>query len=147
MPRHARTPLMYAPRHFASTLLPLALLLGGMPARAQLIEGIEGWADATIGLSTTRWTGPRVLAPVPEPRPQVSLRLDSREHPLSVHASDHVSPARMRAALAAAELVHTLLSAAGFLTSFGDAGEGGTGARDLYLRDAPAVSAGAHACG
>ena len=143
MPEHARTPLMYAPRLAASTLLPLALLLGSVPARAQLIEGIESWADATIGLSTTRWTGPRVPTPVPEPRPQASVRLDARALPLSVHASERVSPARLHAALRAAEHAHTQLAAAGFLTSFGDAGQGGTAARDLYLRDDTALAASA----
>ena len=122
-------------------LLPLALLLGSVPARAQLIEGIEGWADATIGLSTSRWTGPRVPAPTPEPRPHAPQRLDARDVPVSVHASEHVSPARMRAALAAAEQVHVMLSAAGFLTSFGDAGQGGTGGRDLYVTDDAAAAA------
>lgn len=137
MLRHARARLMYARGHNGGAPLLLALLLGtlafGRPAHAQLIEGIEAWSDATIGLSSTRWAGPRVETPTPRARPSAPQRLDSLTYPISIHAGADVAPARVRAVLAAAEQAHVLLAATGFLTSFGDAGLGGTGARDVYV--------------
>lgn len=112
-------------------------------AKAQLIEGVDAWADAIIGLSSTRWVGPRVPSPVPTARPASTLRLDARDVPISVHAAGDVAEARLRAVLEAAEQAHVLLAKAGFLTSFGDGGQAGTGARDLYVQ--ATARAGAYA--
>ncbi|MDB4986829.1 MAG: hypothetical protein JWN04_2007 [Myxococcaceae bacterium] len=128
------------------SLLPLlfaSLLLASLPARAQLIEGMERWADSTVGLSSSKWAGPRVPFPPPLPRPSTSQRLDSRDWPISVHAGPHVGAQRLAEVLAAAEATHALLAATGFLTSFGDAGQGDSGGRDLYLLDDRERTAGA----
>jgi hypothetical protein len=141
----AREPptVMYV-RHGQPLLLALltALLLAG-PARAQLIEGLDSFTDATVGLASTKWTGPRVPAPVPAERPPCTQQLDSRWWPVSVHADASVPATRVASALAAAETSFAALFAAGFVTSFGD----GSGPRDLYLVGSQAAGAGADASG
>lgn len=100
----------------------LLVLLLAPHAQAQLIEGLDTYTDAVIGLSTTKWTGPRVPAPVPQARPPEREWLASADWPVRVHGS-----ARLESTLRAAEHAYTQLFAAGFLTSFGP--------RDLYLVD------------
>ncbi|MDB4972495.1 MAG: hypothetical protein JWN48_836 [Myxococcaceae bacterium] len=124
------------------TLLPLLFVnlllwshLAVSAAQAQLLDGIERWADSTVGLSSSKWAGARVPFPPPSLRPQTTQRLDSLDWPLSVHAGPQVPVARLVQVLLAAEATHALLAATGFLTSFGDAGQAGTGGRDLYLVD------------
>ncbi|MEY4514173.1 MAG: hypothetical protein RLZZ450_6295 [Pseudomonadota bacterium] len=104
-------------------------------ARAQLGEDLQRWADSTVGRASTKWKGPRVPFPPPVQRPESAQRLDSLSWPVSVHAGRTVLPARVVAALAAAEATYTMLFAAGFVTSFGDAGQGHGGGRDLYVVD------------
>ncbi|HEY6882073.1 MAG TPA: hypothetical protein VI299_28785, partial [Polyangiales bacterium] len=124
--------LMYVRRGPWSLLvLLLASLLAPRTASAQLIEGLESYSDAVVGLSTTRWAGPRVPAPERAERPPATQQLDSRWWPLRVYAGPRTSPSRLRATLHAAESSFEALFLAGFLTSFGD----GDGARDLYLVD------------
>ncbi|HEY6877229.1 MAG TPA: hypothetical protein VI299_04380, partial [Polyangiales bacterium] len=67
-------------------VLLLASLLTPRIASAQLLEGLESYSDAVVGLSTTRWTGPRVPAPEPAARPPATQQLDSRWWPLRVYA-------------------------------------------------------------
>jgi len=117
-----------------------ALLLASLWARsveAQLIEGIDRWADMTVGLSTTKWMGPRVHFPAPKPRPEGMGWLESARWPVRVHAPDRST--RVLRVLQAAELAYDALSMAGFVTSFGD----GSGARDLYVVDDVTQPAGA----
>ncbi len=116
----------------------LATWLGALGAKAQLIEGIERWADATVGLSTTKWRGPRVPVPVTRPRPEAGEYLESLEWPIRVYAPAALAveartARRVRAVLDAAEATYALLYATGLLESFGDGGQSGSGARDLYL--------------
>ncbi len=118
-------------RHGPSALSVLLLALWVGPARAQGIEGLDAYSDAVVGLATTKWTGPRVPAPVPEPRPESLAHADSRSWPLTVHAVADVTPERLLGALRAAEDAFALLFDNGFVSSFGD----GQGARDLYLVD------------
>lgn len=112
-------------------------------AKAQLIDGLSGWADVTVGLSTAKWKGPRVPFPVPRVRPARAVRFESLSAPLAVHGEARHGT-RMLAVLRAAEAVHELTSAAGLLESFGDAGQGGTSARDIYLLDDALAAAGAY---
>lgn len=112
------------------------LLLAMLPARAgraQLIPGVESWADATVGLSTTKWRGPRVPYPVPRARPVLSTHVDSRDWPLTVHAPASLPATDLARFVRAAEEAYLSLHQAGFLSSFGDAGQGGTSGRDLYV--------------
>jgi hypothetical protein len=117
------------------------------PAQAQLIDGITSYADSMVGLSTTKWRGQRVPFPTPRPRPATTARLDSSKAPVSVHgrSADAQGAARLSAVLEAAEAVHALTSAAGLLASFGDAGQGGTGSRDLYVVEHADAGARAYA--
>lgn len=110
-------------------VLLLTLLAGSPLAEAQWIEGLDSYSDAVVGLSTTKWTGPRVPAPVPEPRPAATQHAASALWPVHVHAGPNVGAERLQAVLAAAERAFALLFATGLSTSFGD----GDGARDLYL--------------
>jgi hypothetical protein len=130
MLRHEGTMLMYV-RRGSSWLFVLLIMRLSSAARAQLIDGLDSYADAVVGLSTTKWTGPRVPAPIPQPRPASQQRLDSGALPLSVHAGSSIDGARLAATLAAAEDAFVLLFDNGFISSFGD----GAGARDLYLVD------------
>ena len=116
-------------------LLATCLSLASQPASAQLLDGLERWADTTAGLSSSKWGGPRVAFPAPAARPELSRRAASLAWPVIVHAEGSVAPARLLQVLDAAEATHALLWAAGFLTSFGDGGQGGSGARDLYVVD------------
>jgi len=120
------------------------LILGGAllsaagaraPAHAQFGGDLKRWADSTVGLSSTKWAGPRVPFPPPQQRPESAQRLDSLRWPVSVHGALTVVPARLVSTLAAAEATYELLYAAGFVTSFGDAGQGDSGGRDLYVLD------------
>ncbi|MET0287097.1 MAG: hypothetical protein ABW352_21615, partial [Polyangiales bacterium] len=111
-------------------MLFLLLLIAPGIARAQAIEGLDAYSDAVVGLATTKWTGPRVPAPVPEARPALAEQLASSSWPLRVHAD---SPERLTAVLRAAEEAFGLLFDSGFVSSFGD----GAGARDLYLVHEP----------
>lgn len=125
-------------------LLPFALWLAvPTSARAQLLEGLDSWADATVGLRTTKWRGPRVPYPLAEPRPALPVRVDSLLQPVRVHAARELGRARLEAVLAAAEQADLSLRSAGLLTRFGDAGQGESGARDLYV--VPAAEQGASA--
>lgn len=104
-------------------------------ASAQLGEDLKRWADSTVGRANTKWLGPRVPFPPPVERPQSAQQLDSVPWPISVHAGHTVPPARVVDVLAAAEATYARLFAAGFVTSFGDAGQGHSGGRDLYVLD------------
>lgn len=142
---------MYVRRSPPERLLSLALLLAitaiAPRAAAQLIDGITGWADSTIGLSTGKWRGPRVPFPTPRARPHAPVRLDSAIAPVSVHgqAQNPREAQRLLDVLAAAEAVHALTSASGVLPVRGDAGEGGTAGRDLYVVEQTDESARAYA--
>jgi len=105
------------------------------PAHAQLGGDLKRWADSTVGLSSTKWAGPRVPFPPPQQRPESAQRLDSLRWPVSVHGALTVAPARLVSTLAAAEATYELLYAAGFVTTFGDAGQGHSAGRDLYVLD------------
>jgi hypothetical protein len=94
---------------------------------------VEGWADATTGLSTGKWKGPRVPFPEPRARPESRGRIDSLLWPLSVHAGRGVSAERALHTLEALERVYPLLEAAGWAPWFGDAGQGGTSGHDVYV--------------
>lgn len=137
--------LMCVRRIIPEALLLVALLapLRAGRAQAQLIEGVSGWADAVVGLSTTKWTGARVPYPTPQPRPATEVRLSSQSLPLSVHGQAADGP-RLLEVLAAAEATHELLSAAGLQAGFGDAGQGGSGGRDLYVVAHPTSGAAAY---
>jgi hypothetical protein len=104
-------------------------------ATAQLSDTLTRFADSTVGLSSRKWAGPRVPFPPPRARPTSTARLDSARWPVSVHAAQGVSPARVAQVLEAAETTLDLLYAAGFLTSFGDAGQAGTAGHDVYVLD------------
>jgi hypothetical protein len=104
-------------------------------ASAQLGEDLKRWADSTVGRANTKWSGPRVPFPPPVDRPESAQRLDSVPWSLSVHAGDTVPPARVVDVLAAAEETYARLFSAGFVTSFGDAGQAHSGGRDLYVVD------------
>lgn len=119
----------------SASLLALVVLAWAPPGQAQLSEALTKWADNTVGLSTLKWGGPRVPFPRPTARPQGAVRLESPSWPLSVHADASVPRARVEQVLEAAEATFALLSAAGFLTSFGDAGQGGSAGRDVYVLD------------
>jgi hypothetical protein len=130
----------------AHIVCSFALLLAALaPARgqAQTIPGVESWADATVGLSTGKWKGPRVPFPEPSPRPVSAGRIDSWLWPVSVHAAAGVSAERTWATLWALEHVYPVLAAAGWAPSFGDAGQGGTPSHDVYLVDQPEHGASA----
>lgn len=136
---------MYVRERPPNTLLLLALLLAtsaSAPARAQLIEGLAGWADSTVGLSTSKWRGARVPFPTPAERPRAELRIDSSHELVSVHGHG-VAAERLLAVLAAAEATQELARAAGLLATAGDAGEGGTQQRDLYVVAQPEAGAAA----
>jgi hypothetical protein len=133
--------LMYV-RRGPWVLLILLLALPGR-ASAQLLEGLDAYSDAVVGLATTKWTGPRVAAPVPEARPSTDQQLDSLDWPLSVHAGSDLSTARLESALVAAEEAFALLFEHGFVSSFGD----GQGARDVYLVDGDPERAAVDAMG
>ena len=106
-------------------------------AAAQTIPGVEHWADATVGLSTGKWKGPRVPFPAPSERPASAGRIDSLLFPLSVHAGPGVPGERALHTLEALERVYPVLAAAGWAPWFGDAGQGGTSGHDVYVtRDA-----------
>jgi hypothetical protein len=111
-----------------SLLLVLLLtpLFAPERAAAQLLEGLDTYSDAVVGLATTKWKGPRVSGPVPQPRPTSGEHLDSRDWPLRVHGGT-----RAQSTLRAAEHAFELLFANGFVTSFGD----GAGPRDVYLAE------------
>jgi hypothetical protein len=118
----------------ACLLSPFLGLSPASPAAAQsLIEGVDQWAEATARSAAPKWGGPRVLFPSPRPRPESAGRLESLRVPLSVHAAAGVPAARVQAVLAAAEDALALLELTGWSASFGDAGEGGTPGRDLYV--------------
>jgi len=123
---------------FLLRALPAALSLWAVlpsVAAAQLADTLTRFADSTVGLSTRKWTGPRVSFPLPGRRPESAYRRDSASWPVCVSAGAKVSPVRVAAVLAAAEATFELLDGAGFLTSFGDGGQAGTGARDVYVLD------------
>ncbi len=104
------------------------------PVLAQsLIPGIDDWAEATTRSAAPKWTGPRVVFPNSAPRPATTGRLDSLLWPLSVQVGPGVSPRRAQEVLAAAEEALCLLEATGWTSGFGDAGQGGTAGRDLYV--------------
>ena len=79
-----------------SWLVLVAALSGGSctptPAHAQFGDDLKRWADSTVGLSSTKWAGPRVPFPSPQPRPESAQRLDSLSWPVSVHAARTVAP-------------------------------------------------------
>jgi hypothetical protein len=135
MLRNERAKVMCVRRGVSVLLVVLIASVLARPARAQLIEGLDSYTDAIVGLSTTKWTGPRVYPPVPAPRPRLPQHLASQWWPLRVHAPGHVAPRTMQRVLHDAERTFEALHAADLLTSFGDAGQGGSGARDLYLVD------------
>lgn len=115
------------------------LLALGAPALARAqsrIEGVEGWAEAVVGRSASKWSGQRVAFPEPSPRPPSLGRLDSLSVPLSVHVSAPAQAPRAPEVLRSAETAYALLAAAGLFEAHGDGGQGGTWNRDLYLVDA-----------
>lgn len=116
----------------------LAWLLGcAAPVAGQSgIEGLDGWAEAVVGRSASKWAGQRVEFPRPSPRPASLGRLDSLAIPLSVHVTAGAEAARAREVLRNAETAYALLAAAGLFAAHGDGGQAGTWNRDLYLVDA-----------
>ena len=69
--------------------LLLAFMLGTSAARAeaQLIPGIDEWAQSTIESGKSKWVGQRVPFPDPSPRPAAEAVLRSELWPLAVHVS------------------------------------------------------------
>jgi hypothetical protein len=132
---------MYELRALSERLLPIAYMLAmalvASSARAQLSENITRWADMTVGLSTSKWQGPRVPFPTPAQRPPTASRVSSLVAPITVHG-EPTEPARMARILEAAEALHTLTLGAGLLVTSGDAGGGNTADRDLYIGHEPA---------
>ncbi len=144
------------PRRFARLCAAFASTLPAwcaVPAQAQLIPGIEEWAESTIESGQSKWAGQRVPFPDPKPRPVAPFSLRSLEWPLTVHfkPSPALAPhrknsarttvqegslARAQATLAALESAYMLFAVTGFTSSFGDGGQGGTGDHDVYLVDA-----------
>ena len=80
-----------------------------------------------------KWGGPRVAFPNPQDRPASLGRLDSALLPLSVQVGPRVSARRANEVLQAAEAAMALLNVTGWAANVGDAGQGGTAGRDLYL--------------
>jgi hypothetical protein len=110
--------------------------LPAAPAGGQSgIEGVDGWADAVVGRSATKWVGQRVAFPAASPRPPSLGRLDSLSIPLSVHVAVGAPAGRAPQVLRSAELTYALLASAGLFEARGDGGQGGTWNRDLYLVD------------
>lgn len=120
-----------------------ALSVAGRAHAEGLIDGLESWSRAVTGRAGQRWVGQRVLPPEPTPRPPEVARLDSETWPISVHLDQPGEPARALAAeiLKHAEDALALLQQAGLFEDHGDAGQGGTAQRDLYLVDAPVTGA------
>jgi hypothetical protein len=116
----------------------LAWLLGapGAAAGQSGIEGVDGWAEAVVGRSTSKWAGQRVEFPLASPRPATLGRLDSLSIPLSVHVTAGAQAERAREVLRNAEAAYALLAGAGLFAAHGDGGQAGTWNRDLYLVDA-----------
>jgi hypothetical protein len=140
---HGRT----GPLHLGLLLLLCSELGQWLPNRVlaqSLIPGIDEWAEATARSSAPKWGGPRVAFPNPESRPASVGRLDSVLWPLSVRLGPGVSLERARAVLTAGEDVLTLLHVTGWSATFGDGGEGGTLARDLYVTQQATQGAAAY---
>jgi hypothetical protein len=106
------------------TCLALMLLFASSASAQETIHGVESWAEAQVGLSTTKWVGPRVDFPLPTTRPSGG-RLDSLRVPVRVHAGHEVSAARAERVLEVLEGLVPLLDSAGFFAS--------AGMHDVYL--------------
>lgn len=124
-----------APRApLAAFVIAVATLALPLRTSAQsLIEGVDSWADATVGMTTKKWVGPRVPFPAPSARPASVARLDSTYWPISVHIENPGLATRARRVLEVLEQSYALLSATGWIDMFGDGGTGGTGGHDLYM--------------
>jgi hypothetical protein len=115
------------------------------PVLAQsLIPGIDEWAEATTKSGAPKWVGPRVVFPNPSPRPETTGRLDSLLWPLSVQLGPGVPLQRAQEVLAAGEAALELLSATGWPGGAGDAGQGGSAGRDIYLTQTATRGAAAY---
>jgi hypothetical protein len=95
-----------------------------------------------VGLSTRVWGGPRVDAPLPEPRPNLALARISVDGSIAVHAPDSANPERVVAAFEALARAQLMLDALGWGTPLADGGRGGTMGFDLYLVDEPYTARG-----
>lgn len=138
--------MMYAAsicRSLLALLFTTGLLGIANGARAQLADAINSWSDATVGLRTGKWGGPRVPFPTPDARPPDGGALSSLRWPVRVHVSSPAQAARAELVLAAAEATFESLYASGLMHSFGDGGQGGSGERDLYLLEHGVSGAGA----
>jgi hypothetical protein len=98
-----------------TTRIALLACLVAAPARAQTIEGLDSWAEATVGLSTAKWAGQRVPFPAPRQRPASSGRLESLFAPLRVYSAAGTDPEQAERVLAALERIFPVLAAAGWV--------------------------------
>ena len=93
----------------------------GEPAAApSQIEGLDSWARAVTGRSSTKWAGQRVPFPAPSPRPASLGQLDAPFAPISVRLAAPAYAARMHEVLRSAETASALLSEAGLFEAHGD---------------------------
>lgn len=121
-----------SPAVFAWFVAAAALCAPGA-ARAQLIPGIDEWAEATVKSGESKWKGPRVPFPTPMARPESQARLRSLAWPLTLHGTERMSAARAERTLRSLEDAYALFVATGFVDSFGDGGQAGTGDHDVYI--------------
>jgi hypothetical protein len=137
--RYERRALVPRLRALCLDALGLAALGLAAPHTAcaqDLAQGIAAWAEATVGKSSVRWVGQRVLFPEPTARPASTGTLVSQLWPLRVHLTNAPSAVRMsqgRQVLAHAEQAYALLEASGLFALRGDVSPGHSIWRDLYL--------------
>jgi len=116
-----------------TALLAAIVILSLAPTtHAQLIPGIDEWAESTVASGKSKWVGQRVPFPDPSPRPASIARVRSSLWPLTVHVTQGTSRARAEALLSALESAYALYALTGFTSSFGDGGQGGTADHDVY---------------